>query len=254
MLPLLAAFVSVQGGMYWVGSQDSVQNPRRKVKVAPFEIAVHETTNREFLAFVTATKYVTVAERKHNAMVFRPPRPEFRWIKDKTASWRFPNGTSMGGIEDKMDHPVTTISYQDAIAYCKWAKVRLPNIDEWEIACRAGTDGLRFFQAEEPVSDYANIWLKRDHKTEDFTDGYMYTSPVGSFKPNPWGLYDTYGNVFEFCSGTLPGEKIPGLAHARGGSWWCSQASCCFFNSVDLGKASLQASFSNQGFRVVRSP
>jgi sulfatase modifying factor 1 len=76
---------------------------------------------------------------------------------------------------------------------------------------------------------------------------------VGSYKPNPWGLYDMYGNVFEFCAG-LPKalEEVPNLGVARGGSWWCSRHSCNYFNSADIGKANVHASFSNQGFRVVR--
>lgn len=253
LLPPLTGFLSVKGGDYRVGGADRVENFPRTVKLAPFEIARYETTNAQFAAFVEATGYVTDAERNHNAMVFAPPLPEFRWIKDPTANWRFPNGVKRGGIEGQMDHPVTTISYRDALAYCKWAGVRLPTIDEWEVACRAGTRGDYFFGASSKIGDYANVWHGRDHLKPDVSDGYMYTSPVGHFKPNPWGLFDMYGNVFEFCSGKLPGEKLsPTVAHARGGSWWCSKNSCCFFNSLDLGKANTRASFSNQGFRVAR--
>jgi sulfatase modifying factor 1 len=80
----------------------------------------------------------------------------------------------------------------------------------------------------------------------------MYTSPVGHFKPNPWGLYDMYGNVFEFCTGKVaPGESRT-VAHARGGSWWCSANACHAFNSYSIGQVNQRASFSNQGFRVVK--
>lgn len=253
-LALLAGFVSVKGGEYQVGGADRVENYPRTVHLAPFEIAKYETTNAQFAEFVKATGYVTDAEKHHNAMVFAPPLPEFRWIKDPTAYWRFPNGMKRGGIEGKMDHPVTTISYRDALAYCKWAGVRLPTLDEWEVACRAGTRGEYFFGPLAKIGEYANVWHGRNHLKPDTSDGYMYTSPVGHFKPNPWGLYDMYGNVFEFCTGKLPGEKLsPTAAHARGGSWWCSKNACCFFNSLDLGKADIRASFSNQGFRVART-
>ncbi|HEY4108149.1 MAG TPA: SUMF1/EgtB/PvdO family nonheme iron enzyme [Puia sp.] len=60
-----------------------------------------------------------------------------KWLRDSTASWRWPNGKSRGGIEKRLDHPVTTISYRDVQAYCAWAGVRLPTLEEWEVACRS---------------------------------------------------------------------------------------------------------------------
>jgi hypothetical protein len=87
----------------------------------------------------------------------------------------------------------------------------------------------------------------------DSSDGYMYTSPVGHFAPNPWGLYDMYGNVFEFCSGAVRPDEKESLSHARGGSWWCSARSCHYFNSYNIGRVNKRASFSNQGFRVAVS-
>lgn len=246
-------FVSVPGGQYRVGKAGYLENYARKVTLKPFEIAKTETTNEQFAAFVAATGYVTDAERLHNAMVFQAPLKEFTWIQDRTAYWRFPNGTKRGGIEGKMDHPVTTISYRDALAYCKWASVRLPSLEEWEVACRGGTKTDWFFgSSSAQVGKYANIWHGKDHLKADDSDGYQYTSPVAKFAPNPIGLYDMYGNVFEFCSGQLPGDKSKRIVHSRGGSWWCSKSSCCFFNSVDVGRVDFSASFSNQGFRVAR--
>lgn len=246
-------FVRVEGGSYWVGKEGHVDNPRRQVRLGTFEICKFETTNAQFECFVAATHYVTDAEKRHNAMVFEPGLPEFRWIKDPTAFWRLPNGRGRGDLKGKADHPVTTISFHDALEYCKWAKVRLPTLDEWEVASRAGSDKDQFF-GDDPadISHYANVWHGRNHLEPDNSDGYHYTSPVGSFEPNPWGLYDIYGNVFEFCTGTVPGETSRTAGHARGGSWWCSKNSCCFFNSVDIGTANVRASFSNQGFRVVK--
>ena len=236
-----------------VGKEDRLDSPRRSVTLKVFNLAVYETTNKEFADFVAATGYKTDAERLHNAMVFEPGLKEFRWIHDRSAYWKFPNGVSRGGIEDKMNHPVTSISFHDVIVYCKWAKVRLPSLDEWEVACRAGSKTDYFFGEDgSQIGKYANIWHGRDHLKPDVSDGYMYTSPVGSFFPNPWGLYDMYGNVFEFCSGRLRSDKRIGTIHSRGGSWWCSPNSCCFFNSVDIGSVDEHASFSNQGFRVAK--
>lgn len=247
-------FVRIPAGAYRLGKTEYVENPVRIVKLKTFELARTETTNAQFAAFVEATGYVTDAERRHNAMVFEPPLKEFRWIHDRTAYWRFPNGRKRGGIERKMNHPVTSISFADAQAYCRWAKVRLPSLNEWEAACRAGTTTDYFFGEDwKGIGEYANIWHGRDHLKPDFSDGYEYTSPVGSFKPNPLGLYDVYGNVFEFCTGRLVGDRSPRTVHARGGSWWCSARACCFFNSADIGHADIHASFSNQGFRVARN-
>ncbi|RFS19276.1 sulfatase-modifying factor protein [Chitinophaga silvatica] len=246
--------ITVPEGTYTVGDKHSIVNPFRKVHLPAFEIAVTEVTNRQFSAFVAATGYITDAEKRHSSMVFEPGLEEFRWINDSTASWRFPNGVSRGGINDKMDHPVTAISYSDVTAYCQWAGYRLPTLDEWEVASRANaTTRYWWGNNRDLIGEYANIWHGRDHLQADSSDGYMYTAPVASFKPNPWGLYDMYGNVFEFCSGHTKHDK-PGstMIHARGGSWWCSKNSCNFFNSVDIGGQNLHASFSNQGFRVAR--
>ena len=246
-------FVAIPPGHYRVGKSGLLENSPRPVTLKAFEIAKLDTTNAEFAAFVKATGYVTDAEKHHNAMVFEPGLKEFVWIQDPSASWRFPNGKTRGSIAGKMDHPVTTISFHDATEYCKWAGVRLPTLDEWEVACRAGTKTEYFFGSDEQlIGKYANIWHGRDHLKADFSDGYMYPSPVGTFLPNPLGLYDMYGNVFQFCSGKLPSDRNPHTVHARGGSWWCSKNACCFFNSADIGSVNIKASFSNQGFRVAR--
>lgn len=248
-----ADFVLIPQGTYTIGKKGHSVNPFRQVTVANFYIAKKEITNRQFEKFIKATSYKTDAERRHNAMVFQPGLDEFEWMEDSTAYWGYPNGVSRGGIKNKMDHPVTCISYTDIQAYCKWAGVRLPTLEEWEIACRAGSHDDYFFGNDRNnIMKYANIWHGRDHLTADSTDGYMYTSPVASFAPNPWGLYDMYGNVFEFCSGKLNPLEKNTIAHARGGSWWCSKNACNFFNSYDIGRVNIHASFSNQGFRVVK--
>ena len=247
-------FFLVHKGEYRVGDESSSRNPLRKVIVAAFRISIYETTNAQFSEFVSATSYITDAERRHDAMVFEPGLQEFRWMNDSTAYWRYPNGLSRGGIENKMNHPVTCISYSDILAYCKWAGVRLPTLDEWEIACRAGSKAKYFFgDDEKELTRFANIWHGYDHLTADSSDGFMYTSPVGSFAPNPWGIYDVYGNVFEFCSGKIQKSESKTIAHARGGSWWCSKNACHYFNSNDIGRVNIHASFSNQGFRAAKS-
>jgi sulfatase modifying factor 1 len=246
-------FASIPPGEYTLGSRYSVINPVHTIKSAGFRISKHEITNRQFSAFVKATGYKTTAEKYHNAMTFHPGLREFEWVEDSTANWHYPFGLKNGGIGQKMDHPVTCISFMDVQAYCKWAKVRLPTLDEWEIACRGGADGKYFFGNDSTkIVQYANIWLSRTHAEVTVQDSFLYTSPVGSFKPNPYGLYDVYGNCFEFCA-DKPAllQKVKNVVCARGGSWWCSKNSCNYFNSVDIGRVDRFASFSNHGFRVV---
>jgi formylglycine-generating enzyme len=248
------AFVAVAAGEYVVGGRDHFLNPKRKVQLSAYEICIHELSNAEFEAFVAATGYVTVAEKHKDAMVFYPGLAEFRWHQDSTAFWRYPNGITRGGIAEKMDHPVTCISFLDAQAYCEWAGMRLPSLDEWEVAARAGSRSRYYWgNAAKPLSKHGNIWYGKDHLQPDTTDPYLYTAPIGSFAANPWGLFDVYGNLFELCADKpeLLRDKDD-IACSRGGSWWCSASSCNFFNSVDIGRVNVRASFSNQGFRVVR--
>lgn len=245
-------FAVVPAGTYAVGKKGHGLNPYRKVKLASYRIALKETTNAAFAAFVKATGYITDAERRHDALVYRPGLKEFQWHNDTTAYWRYPNGIAHGNIDNKMDHPVTCISYGDVLAYCRWAGVRLPTLDEWEVACRAGTStDFSFGNDTSQLRQYANVWHATDHSLPDSSDGYVFTSPVGSFASNPWGLYDVYGNVFEFCTGKTKLNKKNTVVHARGGSWWCSPYACHFFNSYDIGRVHHHASFSNQGFRIV---
>lgn len=100
-------YIQIPAGDYHLGDTGSLDNPKRTVSIESFWIAKFELTNAEFEKFVQATCYKTLAERYHNAMVFEPGLAEFRWLQDSTAYWRFPNGVSRGGIEAKMNHPVT---------------------------------------------------------------------------------------------------------------------------------------------------
>jgi len=250
----LSEFVEIPGGIYQVGEKGHSFNPLRKVEVRPFQISRYEISNEQFKLFVKNTGYITLAEKNKNAFVFRLGLDEFEWIQDSTANWRFPNGISNGGIDEKMNHPVTCISYVDALAYCEWANVRLPTIEEWEVASRgnASFNYHYFGDSLNLIYKHANIWHGKTHLMKYDSEDYVTTSPVGSFQPNPFGLYDIYGNVFEFCSNIPEAfNKLNTVAATRGGSWWCSMYACGFFNSIDIGRVQKEASFSNNGFRVV---
>ena len=183
-------FVLVHTGKYTIGKKGHLLNPQRTVRADSFFIARTETTNQQFAVFVQATGYITDAERKHDALVFAPGLKEFQWMEDSTAYWRYPNGIHLGGIDHKMDHPVTCISYTDALAYCQWARRRLPTLAEWEIACRAGTGTDYYFGNDrKAIGSFANIWHGRDHLTADnfrwlhvyVASSQFYTQCLGSF-------------------------------------------------------------------------
>lgn len=246
-------YIKIAGGNYVLGSEDHPVNPRREVRQMGFEISKYEITNAQFKIFVEETQYITEAEKNKNALVFRLGQNEFEWVEDSTAFWRYPNGISEGGIEDKIDHPVTCISYYDAQSYCSWDNVKLPSIEQWEIASLGENPSPLFFPDSGDIHEYANIWHGLNHFSVSTDEDYITTSSVGSFKPNPFGLYDIYGNVFEFCNNVPETfDQDWKTAATRGGSWWCSKNSCNFFNSLDIGRVNKRASFSNNGFRVVR--
>lgn len=253
-------FVSIMAGEFRLGSEGHEKNPLRTVRLGAFSIAKTETTNAQFARFVAATGYVTDAERRGYGKTFREGLAEWEWETTEGACWRFPNGPDAGGIDGVDDHPVTQISWRDAVAYCEWAGGRLPTLDEWEAAAGAGADGRDAREGAYPWEGAfdparANIWNGAYHTRDTRLDGWLLTSPVASFPPTRSGLYDVIGNVFEFCADDIthlhPGAPTR-LRAARGGSWWCSATSCNYFNLTDFGRMAEYASFSNHGFRMTR--
>jgi formylglycine-generating enzyme len=246
------ALVHIPGGAYRLGEKDHPINPEHVAVLKAYRISDAETTNAQFAAFVKATGYVTDAERRGFGKVFHEGMPDWVWTDAPGANWRQPEGRGGPKAKDLPEHPVTQISGSDAEAYCRWLGARLPTLDEWEAAARAGTRtrwpwGTRF------LTGRANIWNGKTHRHEAPGDGYTYTAPVRSYPPNAWGLYDVIGNVFEYCADLPPtyrGRERTLIA-GRGGSWWCSQNTCNFFNLVDIGRMDRHGSLANQGFRAV---
>ena len=133
-----------------------------------------------------------------------------------------------------------------------WLGGRLPTVSEWEVAARAGVTTL-YPWGETWIDTRANIWNGRNHRKNSGEDGWTYTSPVGRYPANPWGLHDVVGNVFEYCSDLplrVPRAQRSRLISGRGGSWWCSAGTCSFYNLADIGTQDIHGSLSNQGFRV----
>jgi sulfatase modifying factor 1 len=245
--------IIVPAGEYAVGGKGSQLNPARTVKLKSFAICEAETTNAQFAKFVAATGYVSDAEKRGFGKVSVEGMPDWAWEEVAGAHWRRPMGDKGKSWEDLREHPATQISGADAEAYCKWLGARLPSLNEWEAAARAGAK-TRYPWGDEFDPKRANIWNGVSHLKNTREDGFVYTSPVKSFPPNAWGLYDVIGNVFEYCAGLPPDAKHGDekrFVAGRGGSWWCSANTCHFYNLVDVGRMDRRGSLANQGFRIV---
>ncbi len=211
----------IPGGTFRMGSEDFYpeERPVHEVTVDGFWVDRYTVTNEQFARFVEATGYVTLAERPLNPADF-PGAPAENLVPgsmvfQKTAgpvdlrnytnwwawmpgtSWRHPFGprSSLEGIEQ---HPAVHVAYEDAEAYARWAGKELPTEAEWEFAARGGLDGKKFTWGDEHFPGgkaMANSWQGEFPWQNMLLDGYEGTSPVGSFPPNGYGLYDMAGNV-----------------------------------------------------------
>jgi len=236
------------------------EQPQHRVRITrPFYMGATEVTNAQFQAFVSSSGYATERELDDRA-----------WVRH---SWRDP------GFEQGASHPVIYVSWNDATAFCQWLSkrtgmpVRLPTEAEWEYACRAGTTG-RFWWGESATAagKYANVSdrtaLREDPEVEEFgrdvldtDDGYAKSAPVGSYRPNAWGLYDMIGNAFEWCAdwhgkdyyGSSPVDDPQGPSSGeyrvlRGGGWDAGPTPCrsAYRRGWEPGDAT-----ESHGFRVV---
>ena len=121
---------------------------------------------------------------------------------DARRNWRHPEGPQ-SNIDDRGDHPVVHVSWDDAQSYASWAGKRLPTEAEWEFAARGGLEGKKYVWGDEPISDehpQCNTFQGSFPDKNLGTDGYLRTSPVKAFPPNGYGLYDMAGNVWQWCS------------------------------------------------------
>ena len=218
--------VFIAGGSFMMGSDKfySEEKPVHNVTVDSFWMDKCPVTNKEFSDFVSATDHITIAERPLNpadfptvpkenlvpgSMVFKKRNEsvdlknyENWWQWMKGASWKHPQGpgSSIIGLDD---HPVVHIAYEDAEAYAKWAGKELPTEAEWEFAARGGLDGMDFTWGNEDTQltkPMANTWQGEFPYQNLLIDKYEGTSPVGSFDPNGYGLFDMAGNVWEWTS------------------------------------------------------
>jgi formylglycine-generating enzyme len=245
--------VQISAGSHFLGTQDHLKNRAHTFKTQGYFIADCETTNAQFAAFVAATHYRTHAEQNGWSLVGGEGSAEWEWKRMDGADWKRPFGPSGPDAAKLPDHPVTQICGEDARAYCRWVGGRLPTLDEWETAARAGAK-TTYPWGKIFLPKRANTWNGISHLKNTREDGFVLTSPVRSYPPNAWGLYDVVGNVFEYCEGHPPWMTTAAATRricGRGGSWWCSSHCCNFHNLLDTGSMIKTASLPNQGFRVV---
>ena len=311
--PRPEGMVWIPGGEFTMGTNSVLgwndEKPAHQVCVDGFWMDATEVTNAQFARFVEATGYVTTAERtpsleeilKQSPPGTPPPPKEllvpgslvftmtngpvplqeyWRWWKwTPGANWRHPGGPS-SDIKGMENHPVVHVSWDDAVAYARWAGKRLPTEAEWEFAARGGLKQKPYVWGDEPPGTggrwQCNMWQGNFPYKNDATDGFVYTAPVKSYAPNGYGLYDMAGNVWEWCSdyymadlyskranqGLIVNPTGPLQSHdprhpygpsrsQRGGSFLCCDSYCSRYRPSARHGCSPDTGMSHVGFRCV---
>jgi formylglycine-generating enzyme required for sulfatase activity len=310
--PPPAGMVRIPGGEFVMGANGDTRQrnelPAHTVRVDPFFMDETEVTNAQFLAFVDATGYVTTAEKpvdweelkkqfppgtpkppddklRPGSLVFSPPNAAVPfndmtrwWTWTAGACWKHPEGPN-SDLAGRDDHPAVHVSWDDATAYAKWAGKRLPTEAEWEFASRGGLDRKRFPWGDDPPNDAdrfpVNVWQGQFPHNNTKADGWDRTAPVKSFAPNGYGLYETGGNVWEWCSDWYradayagrtgvtvnpkgpddfwdPNEPLVPKRVTRGGSFLCHVTYCESYRPAARRGTGVDTGMSHIGFRCVK--
>jgi formylglycine-generating enzyme len=297
--------VYIKGGTFEMGGDNDQASddefPKHKVNLKGFWIDVSEVTNAQFAEFVLATNYNTTAEKNidwneiQKQLPPNTPKPtdedlqpaslvfnlvyndsDYWWKMEKNVNWKHPSGPN-SDIIGKENFPVVHISWYDAQAYCKWAKKRLPTEAEWEFAARGGLKNKIYSWGNESVdigTTKCNNWQGEFPKTNLILDKYLKSSPVKSFLPNDYGLYDMAGNVWEWCSDWYDTNYYSKISNGiknpkgpeksfdpediyaqkrtlRGGSFLCCEGYCSGYRNARRMKETPDTSMEHIGFRCV---
>jgi sulfatase modifying factor 1 len=265
-------FVRIPAGEFLMGLPDDgvvvlEERPRHRVRISRgFCLGRYHVTRGQFRRFVEDAGYRTSAESNGLGSIgYNGDTGESEMIKGCT--WK------NTGFEQTDEHPVVCVSWNDAQEFCKWLakksgrKCGLPTEAEWEYACRAGTT-TRYYHGDDPeglarVGNVADGTAKKrfpSWTTISAEDGYVFTSPVGRFKPNGFGLYDMHGNAGQWCQDRYgdnyynespnvdpEGPSEGPLRVRRGGSFQSSWVGCGAASRYGDGPA---GGYTFIGFRV----
>ncbi|RZF44480.1 hypothetical protein LSTR_LSTR002253 [Laodelphax striatellus] len=277
--------VFIKGKQFFMGTDEPIvtadgESPERTVKVDNFFMDAYEVNNAQFKQFVDDTNYITEAERFGDSFVFEPLISEKVkssitqavagapwWLPVKASSWRNPEGPD-SNIEDRMNHPVVHVSWNDAVAFCAWAGKRLPTEAEWEFACRSSLDRRLFPWGNKMMPNdkhRMNIWQGEFPLNNTALDGFVSTAPVDQFPSNSFGLHNMVGNVWERTSAWwavrhtkkyLDNPKGPTSGTEKvkkGGSYLCHKSYCYRYRCAARSQNTPDSSAGNLGFRCAAS-
>ena len=308
----VTGMVLIPGGIFDMGGDNDQaakdEYPKHKVQVSPFYIDITEVTNAQFKSFIDATGYKTTAEKKPDweelrksvppgtakppdsvmvaaSLVFRQTAGPVNlndynqwWSWVNAANWKHPQGPA-STITGKENYPVVQVSWDDAMAYCKWAGKRLPTEAEWEFAARGGLTNNIYPWGNEHINTgkpKANSWEGKFPYLNEKKDGFITAAPVKSFSANGYGLYDMAGNVWEWCSDWYshdyykeltgrtnidpkgpaksydPDEPYTRKRSLRGGSFLCNDSYCSGYRVARRMKSSPDTGLEHTGFRCVK--
>lgn len=278
------SWCAVPGGEFTMGEtgpqavRGDGEGPLRRVVVEEFQIGATTVTNGQFAQFVDATGHRGTAARLGWSFVFAGLLPAAVrrdalrseqipwWCGVADADWCCPEGPG-SDVGDRWDHPVVHVSFADAVAYCRWARARLPTEVEWEYAARGGLERKLFPWGDElsPAGQHrCNVWQGVFPTRNTVEDGYRGTSPVHAYEPNGYGLFQPVGNVWEWCADlwSRPAQGGPVTSQPpdagqvgrvqRGGSYLCHASYCNRYRVAARTSGDPSDTAGNVGFRVVR--
>jgi formylglycine-generating enzyme required for sulfatase activity len=274
--PIPPGEVRVPGGKFIMGMDSALpeESPQREAAVREFWMDRTEVTNAQFAAFVKATGYRTQAERgwagnrrvptelqRPGSVVFKAPtgsaaRADSWWVFTPGANWRHPDGPR-SSLKGRLQHPVVHVTYDDALAYARWAGRDLPTEAEWERAARYGKQPGAMLEPPRKADGTfaANTFQGNFPSGDTGKDGHAGTAPVGCYGADKLGLYDLLGNVWEWTRDDyrITGQPTDEPSRVlKGGSYLCSEHFCARYRPAARQPGTENLGTSHIGFRTVR--